>query len=227
MSLKSAREAAGLSQNQLAKASGVNPSTIRNIEQGIQSADKVVSITVAKLAETLEVPEWVIRQSNDDPVFEFLDGHLVVDEMACKKGSWDYVYFRVKDNWYMARRSYEITKQPTPFLGTANVLTSREWTGSEYLMCGLVPRGGYKINRRRAATKEEIAELMEQYSSNWSEPKEIMLGGAFGKHAQTTITVRSFPVDAGITNPISIEEAIQERGIWAAAGPFSVSVRVA
>lgn len=152
MSLKSARDAAGLSQNQLANASGVNPSTIRNIEQGIQSGGKVISATVAKLAQTLQVPEWVIRQSNDDPVFEFVDKRLVVDEVAEKRGSENYIFFRVDNTWYKACREAYISRQPEPYLGQVNALVPCDWQdNSTYIFCGLVPRGGYKINIGRAA----------------------------------------------------------------------------
>lgn len=68
MSLKSAREQAGLSQNQLAKQADVSAQTIRNIEQGVREAGGVSSATIAALAQVLAVPEWVIRQTDDDPV---------------------------------------------------------------------------------------------------------------------------------------------------------------
>ena len=52
--LKAAREAAGLSQSQLANKSGVNVRIIQHYEQGFKDINKAAVVTVLKLAEALE-----------------------------------------------------------------------------------------------------------------------------------------------------------------------------
>ena len=54
MSLKYMREDAGISQAELAKASGVNLRMIQHYEQGDKSINKASVITVLKLAEALD-----------------------------------------------------------------------------------------------------------------------------------------------------------------------------
>lgn len=49
------REAAGLSQRDLARASGVHYNTINRIECGIGSTDKLTLLTACKLADVLGV----------------------------------------------------------------------------------------------------------------------------------------------------------------------------
>lgn len=53
--LKYSRESKGLSQSQLAKASGVNVRMIQNYEQGIRDINKAEALTVYKLAKSLDV----------------------------------------------------------------------------------------------------------------------------------------------------------------------------
>lgn len=53
--LKYIRESKGLSQSQLAKASGVNVRMIQNYEQGIRDINKAEALTVYKLAKSLDV----------------------------------------------------------------------------------------------------------------------------------------------------------------------------
>ena len=52
--LKIVRESKGLTQSQLAKASGVNVRLIQNYEQGFRSLNKASVETVLKLADALE-----------------------------------------------------------------------------------------------------------------------------------------------------------------------------
>lgn len=51
--LKDARLAAGLSQSELAKASGVSYRMVQYYEQGVKDINGAAAITVAKLAKTL------------------------------------------------------------------------------------------------------------------------------------------------------------------------------
>ena len=53
--LKTARVGAGLSQGQLAKASGVSVRMIQYYEQGVKDINKAAVITVLKLADALGV----------------------------------------------------------------------------------------------------------------------------------------------------------------------------
>lgn len=144
MSLKSAREQAGLSQNQLAKQADVSAQTIRNIEQGVREAGGVSSATIAALAQVLAVPEWVIRQTDDEPVFEFFDGYLVVDEIAYKTGNSE-VYIRIGEAWYCMKYAHLGIYVPEPYQGSIAVLRRRaNRNHGDYLAQGLVPRGGYQ-----------------------------------------------------------------------------------
>lgn len=60
MSLKYTREAAGMSQAELAKASGVNRRMIQHYEQGVKDINKASVITVLKLAEALNTDVYDI-----------------------------------------------------------------------------------------------------------------------------------------------------------------------
>lgn len=52
--LKQVRESRGLSQSQLAKASGVNVRLIQNYEQAFRNINKASAETVLKLADALQ-----------------------------------------------------------------------------------------------------------------------------------------------------------------------------
>lgn len=60
MSLKFTREEAGMSQSELAKASGVNLRLIQHYEQGFKDINKASVITVLKLAEALNADVYDI-----------------------------------------------------------------------------------------------------------------------------------------------------------------------
>lgn len=60
MSLKYTREAAGMSQAELAKRSGVNKRMIEHYEQGFKDINKASVITVLKLAEALDTDVYDI-----------------------------------------------------------------------------------------------------------------------------------------------------------------------
>lgn len=66
MSLKYTREAAGMSQAELAKASGVNRRMIQHYEQGVKDINKASVITVLKLAEALDTDVYdIINERNE------------------------------------------------------------------------------------------------------------------------------------------------------------------
>lgn len=52
--LQTIRKAKGLSQSQLANASGVNRRTLQDYEQGSKDINKVAGITLYKLAQALD-----------------------------------------------------------------------------------------------------------------------------------------------------------------------------
>ena len=60
MSLKYTREEAGMSQSELAKASGVNLRLIQHYEQGFKDINKASVITVLKLAEAMDADVYDI-----------------------------------------------------------------------------------------------------------------------------------------------------------------------
>lgn len=63
MGLKQIREAAGLSQSQLAKKSGVNVRMIQHYEQGTKDISKAAAIAVIQLSDALGVDvREIIRQ---------------------------------------------------------------------------------------------------------------------------------------------------------------------
>ena len=55
MKLKEKREAVGMSQSELANASGVSVRMIQHYEQGAKDINKAAAITVKKLADALNV----------------------------------------------------------------------------------------------------------------------------------------------------------------------------
>lgn len=67
MSLKYMREAAKLSQAELAAKSGVNVRLIQHYEQGFKNINKAQVVTVLKLAEALEADVYdIINPRTDD-----------------------------------------------------------------------------------------------------------------------------------------------------------------
>lgn len=55
MKLKDKRESAGMSQSELAQASGVSVRMIQHYEQGVKDINKAAAITVKRLADALGV----------------------------------------------------------------------------------------------------------------------------------------------------------------------------
>ena len=66
MSLKFTREEAGMSQSELAKASGVNLRLIQHYEQGFKDINKASVITVLKLAEAMGADVYDIINPRTD-----------------------------------------------------------------------------------------------------------------------------------------------------------------
>lgn len=66
MTLKDYRTASGLSQSQLAKASGVNIRIIQAIEQGWRDINKADAITVYKLSQALNCNMEDLLSLSDD-----------------------------------------------------------------------------------------------------------------------------------------------------------------
>lgn len=55
MKLKEKREAAGMSQSELAQASGISVRMVQHYEQGVKDINKAAAITVKRLADALDV----------------------------------------------------------------------------------------------------------------------------------------------------------------------------
>lgn len=64
-SLKFTREQAGMSQAELAEASGVSKRMIQHYEQGVKDINKASVITVLNLAEALDVDVYDIINPRD------------------------------------------------------------------------------------------------------------------------------------------------------------------
>ena len=63
--LQDKRKAAGLSQSELAKKSGINIRLIQHYEQGTKDINKAQVVTVLQLAEALEVDVYDIINDRD------------------------------------------------------------------------------------------------------------------------------------------------------------------
>lgn len=67
MSLKFAREAAGLSQSELAEKSGISVRMIQHYEQGFKNINMASVVTVLKLAEALDTDVYdIINERTGD-----------------------------------------------------------------------------------------------------------------------------------------------------------------
>lgn len=66
MTLREAREAAGMTQKQLAEVSGVNPRQIRRVEIGEAEAGNLTAKNLLALADALNVdPRYLIEKAED------------------------------------------------------------------------------------------------------------------------------------------------------------------
>lgn len=67
MSLKDTREAAGLSQSQLAELSGINLRMIQHYEQGSKNINKASAVSVLMLAEALDADIYdILNERSQD-----------------------------------------------------------------------------------------------------------------------------------------------------------------
>ena len=67
MSLKETREAAGLSQSQLADLSGVNLRMIQHYEQGVKDINKASVVSVLMLAEAMDADVYdLLNERTED-----------------------------------------------------------------------------------------------------------------------------------------------------------------
>lgn len=66
MTLREAREAAGMTQKQLAEVSGVNPRQIRRVEIGEAEAENLTAKNLIALADALGVDPHILIDKAED-----------------------------------------------------------------------------------------------------------------------------------------------------------------
>jgi hypothetical protein len=163
-------------------------------------------------------------------MFEYKKDLLIVDELIYDPSLSTSVVVRINDAYYMYNAA-EARNKPVKNLRPYKKQPYKSWRrGSfdhEFLMCGLIPRDGFKVPIGRAITAEELREVIEKYGltdAEVSEEFENVIGGIYGEEYAKTI--KSIQVKVSENEAIPLETALKEMGIQAGSGsPGRVNIR--
>ena len=163
-------------------------------------------------------------------MFEYKNDLLIVDELIYDPSLPTSIVVRIDAEYYMYNAA-EARNKPIKNLRQYKKQPHKSWRrGSynhEFLMGGLIPRGGFNVPVGRAITAEELKEIVEKYSltdDEISEEFENVIGGIYGEEYAKTI--KSIQVKVSGNEAIPLETALKEKGIQAGSGsPGRVNIR--
>lgn len=164
-------------------------------------------------------------------MFEYENGLLVVDELIYDPGLHNNVVVRIGNNHYVVRTT-NVTAGPIPSTAIRPYKKKPyvDWTRAnqdfEFLMSGMIPRGGFKVPVGRAATKEEFESVCQELGLIGEDISEGFIdevGAAYGEYRKE-ITSRQINVPMG--EAIALERKLQAKGIQASnVSPGRVNIR--
>lgn len=164
-------------------------------------------------------------------MFEYENNLLIVDELIYDPGLHNNVVVRIGDDHYVVRTT-DVTARPiqSNVIRTYKKKPHPDWVRAsqdfEYLTYGMIPRGGFKVPLRRAATREEFESVCQEFGltdEDISEGFVDEVGAVYGEYKKA-ITSRQINVPMG--EAISLERKLREKGIQASnISPGRVNVR--
>lgn len=164
--------------------------------------------------------------------FEYKNEKLVVDELIFDPALNNDIVVRIGTDYYLIRnlptpnaiKESEIRKyKKTPY---------KDWrrgtSAWEFFINRLIPRDGYQVSVKRAATKEEFDAVCAEYNLTEDDISNAFIdsvGSLYGEEATKTFTSKQIRVPASAA--IGLEGKLKEKGIQASNGsPGRVNIRI-
>lgn len=152
-------------------------------------------------------------------MFEYKNDLLIVDELIYDPAYPTDVVIGIDGEYYMINTA-EARNRPIKNIRPYKKPVCNNWYRGthdwQFLINGLIPRDGFKVNIGRAITAEELREIVERYGLTDAEiSKEFddMIGGIYGEEYAKTI--KSIQVKVPGSEAIPLEEALKKKGIQA------------
>lgn len=163
-------------------------------------------------------------------MYEYENGLLVVDELYYDPRYPNNPVVRINENYYMLPST---TTKPIPAnslreFKTKPAVTARKATYSyEYLIYHTIPRNGFEVAVGRAATPEEVEEIMQEYglaeediTQEFDDEKGAIYGDKYKK------AYKSIQIKVPVTEAIALEQKLRDRGIEANNGsPGRINIK--
>lgn len=163
-------------------------------------------------------------------MFEYKNDLLIVDELIYDPAYPTDVVIRIDGEYYMINTAEAINRPIKNIRPYKKPVCNNWYRGThdwQFLINGLIPRDGFKVNIGRAITAEELREIVEKYGLTDAEiSKEFddMIGGIYGEEYAKTI--KSIQVKVPGSEAIPLEEALKKKGIQADnVAPGRVNIR--
>lgn len=222
--LKALRQAAGMTQEELAKRAGTSKAYISDLERCVRRFERIRVDTAQRICAVLGVaPDEIYNTA--EPELEYEDGKLIVD-------GWYYdprfgFVAEIHGSLFLADvREPGAVKLKPMHCGLAETATEPP----EYNMFfnGIIPRDGYHVSIGRAATDAEIKSICDRYEigeDDISGEFVDVAGAAYGDKYKKTYTSIQVMVVGG--NAIKLEMELISNGIQAGnVAPGRVNIRV-
>lgn len=163
-------------------------------------------------------------------MFEYKNDLLIVDELIYDPAYPTDVVIRIDGEYYMINTA-EARNRPIKNIRPYKKPVCNNWYRGthdwQFLINGLIPRDGFKVNIGRAITAEELQEIVERYGLTDAEiSKEFddMIGGIYGEEFAKTF--KAIQVKVPANEAISLEDELKAKGIQAGnVAPGRVNIR--
>lgn len=163
-------------------------------------------------------------------MFEYKNDLLIVDELIYDPAYPTDVVIRIDGEYYMINTA-EARNRPIKNIRPYKKPVCNNWYRGthdwQFLINGLIPRDGFKVNIGRAITAEELREIVERYGLTDAEiSKEFddMIGGIYGEEFAKTF--KAIQVKVPANEAISLEDELKAKGIQAGnVAPGRVNIR--
>lgn len=154
-------------------------------------------------------------------MFEYENELLIVDEFIYDPSLPNACVIRINDKYYMINNSdtrnipiKETSIRPYKKKVSINWLRMNE--DYQFLMAGMIPRGGFNVSAGRPITSEELKELCEKYGltdDEISKEFESRIGSIYGPYSKD---IKSIQIKVSGDKAILLETNLKEKGIEAA-----------
>lgn len=153
---------------------------------------------------------------------EYENNLLIVDKITYDPALPTQVIVKIEDECYMIHREQTTKPIKAENLHPYKKAIDANWhkaRGYEYLMVGMMPRGGFDVEVGRPITAEELKDLCEQYnltSEDISEEFLTTIGEIYGKKYAKTFS--AIQINLPSEKAIDVETKLRESGVEAGSG---------